>query len=215
MRSWLRIRFSFVSEVDGLRGTCTKPLSPSHTPAEQRNFIDKTVSWAEQTVVQVSTTYCCRLLLLDYQSESFAPYFKHLNDSIWTLWSDRWRKPIPKKPPRLRQGMKDIYTEGCQLIIKDKYSYKSIVQGKSLHSRSASKIDHLGNKENGGWEQRASGTEFQGRSTRMFLQLKILKTTGGTNSNPANPWYWHAAWLERAAAGESDVSLCIQSRNLL
>lgn len=49
----------------------------------------------------------------------------------------------------------------------------------------------------------------------ISAQLKILKTTGGTNSNPANPWYWHAAYFERAAAGESDVSLCIQSRNLL
>jgi len=59
------------------------------------------------------------------------------------------------------------------------------------------------------------GSELQGRHIRIFLQLKILKTTGGTNSNPANPWYWHPAYLERAAAGESDVSLCIQSRNLL
>lgn len=40
----------------------------------------------------------------------------------------------------------------------------------------------------------------------VSAQLKILKTTGGTNSNPANPWYWHAAYFERAAAGESDVS---------
>lgn len=122
---------------------------------------------------------------------------------------DGQRKPIPKKPSLYHKRWKILH--GRLLASNKTYVYLQ----KYFPKQGTEHQNHKQNKKDGGKEQRASGSELQGHHTRMFLQLKVLKTTGGTNSNPANPWYWHAACVERAAAGESDVSLCIQSRNLL
>lgn len=71
----LRFQSGFISEVDGLRKTCTKPLSPSHGPGGMEVILSTNCGSGKH----------CSLLLCSpsglSESESFTPSDKHFNDS--------------------------------------------------------------------------------------------------------------------------------------
>lgn len=158
-------------------------------------------------MVRVSIAHGCCFLILDDQKASHSPPVISILMTASEYRGHRGggRKPTPKKPPSKTRDERYLRR---RLLACNKARVHFPKQA----------AEHLKCKllKWSTWRKwGAPRAELQGGRTRMFLQLKILKTTGGTNSNPANPWYWHAAYLEGAAAGESDVSLCIQSRNLL